>query len=833
MGPGSIVGDLPIETIATSTEDTGTDTDEWEIISSCGFSVTVEDPGKYFTQLLTSISKEAVPAEAGGDSITAELKIQIWDTINDVLFEDGPVVSRSLTENSERYFSAATFETTNPLPAGTYAIRGMMRRADADADSLIVSHGATMSAWPLVGAAGAPGAAGSDGADGADGIGLPPGGAVGQIPVKVSLVDGDIEWQNPTGGSGAGLTGIQDLFALGAVGNDSTNNTAVFTAMAAAGGTYTLPPGIYRTDRFTTNRNLTIIGIPDPVTGALPEIKCRTAITGMQGFILVNGPRRFEMRNVRLTGGGFSATAVYAALYCEGARYVTLDNVDIENWASVTTSAAPFSGVYIRNLGSQVEFKARQVRFFNLYNAGPQACYGFFFHTYSSTGYLVGYDSTYDVEGCRFKNIYSLANGVGGSDDAGVARGIESRGGGNYHIKGCYFNDIHSCDVTKTPTPEDADHMSFDGTESNFTFVLAEAIIFDGIAKRGLKFQHANPDSVCVLDGFTATGGWGTTPNRAGWSVISAYGGHVTARNGRVMGPGKMATFCEAGNSYFRSLVVENVTMDAGRCKVGETYLMSPGVSASSFGFILVIGGNHSPTATINVKNCRAFTGGYSFMARRGLTLNVVDSYIVNDNYEHTNSCILQLSGDSTETAPPSKISFVNSYIAAYQHMFRDVQPGSRTRLRLLGCTFKNLWAQRITSLTSTWVDPVRTATCVTEAPHLLNTGNTVRIFGADQSAYNVTATVTVINSTTFTYPVTGSSSTPVTPATFAWEGTARKNNANYVVSQALSKAYEIMGAYDCTSFDFDRFGFLTSEPFNKDSANVIQIRANAGAVVW
>lgn len=67
-------------------------------------------------------------------------------------------------------------------------------------------------------------------------------------------------------------------------------------------------------------------------------------------------------------------------------------------------------------------------------------------------------------------------------------------------------------------------------------------------------------------------------------------------------------------------------------------------------------------------------------------------------------------------------------------------------------------YSTRVTSLTRTGT----TATAVVPG-HGLTTGNTIKILGAIQTAYNVTATATVVDANTFTYTVAGS---PVTPAT-------------------------------------------------------------------
>lgn len=55
------------------------------------------------------------------------------------------------------------------------------------------------------------------------------------------------------------------------------------------------------------------------------------------------------------------------------------------------------------------------------------------------------------------------------------------------------------------------------------------------------------------------------------------------------------------------------------------------------------------------------------------------------------------------------------------------------------------------------------TATVTTSSAHGLATGELVTIYGAAQTAYNITATVTVTSSTTFTYTVTGAPTTPAT----------------------------------------------------------------------
>jgi hypothetical protein len=65
------------------------------------------------------------------------------------------------------------------------------------------------------------------------------------------------------------------------------------------------------------------------------------------------------------------------------------------------------------------------------------------------------------------------------------------------------------------------------------------------------------------------------------------------------------------------------------------------------------------------------------------------------------------------------------------------------------------------------------TATATTAAPHGYSTGNTVRIAGADQTEYNGPFTITVTGTTTFTYTVGGTPTTPATGTMTAGKGVA------------------------------------------------------------
>ena len=64
-----------------------------------------------------------------------------------------------------------------------------------------------------------------------------------------------------------------------------------------------------------------------------------------------------------------------------------------------------------------------------------------------------------------------------------------------------------------------------------------------------------------------------------------------------------------------------------------------------------------------------------------------------------------------------------------------------------------------VTSLTRSGT----TATAITSTPHMLATGMSTTVSGAVQTAYNITASVTVIGPNTFTYQVAGAPATPAT----------------------------------------------------------------------
>lgn len=82
----------------------------------------------------------------------------------------------------------------------------------------------------------------------------------------------------------------------------------------------------------------------------------------------------------------------------------------------------------------------------------------------------------------------------------------------------------------------------------------------------------------------------------------------------------------------------------------------------------------------------------------------------------------------------------------------------------VLDACLVNGWTASVVSINRSGT----TATVVTSGAHGLNTGNSTTIAGANETDYNITAQVTVLSSTSFTYEVANSPATPAT-GTITW----------------------------------------------------------------
>jgi hypothetical protein len=86
-------------------------------------------------------------------------------------------------------------------------------------------------------------------------------------------------------------------------------------------------------------------------------------------------------------------------------------------------------------------------------------------------------------------------------------------------------------------------------------------------------------------------------------------------------------------------------------------------------------------------------------------------------------------------------------------------------------------------------------ATAVTGAPHGFSTGDRIRIRGANETGYNLEAIVTVVNATTFTYPVAVGTATPATGTVIA-TSPATGASRNYAAGPVASHVFEAPGTY-------------------------------------
>ena len=116
-----------------------------------------------------------------------------------------------------------------------------------------------------------------------------------------------------------------------------------------------------------------------------------------------------------------------------------------------------------------------------------------------------------------------------------------------------------------------------------------------------------------------------------------------------------------------------------------------------------------------------------------------------------------------------------------------------------------------ISSLTRTGT----TATAVTTSEHLLATGMTVTISGADQTDYNGSVEIVVVDATTFTYTVSGSPTTPATgtilvasdSAYVAVTSTGFGQSNNQVSGTQLTLSSVVSGVSNTAYVSFDEIG--------------------------
>lgn len=186
---------------------------------------------------------------------------------------------------------------------------------------------------------------------------LAPGiGTDGQVATLVDRGDGILEYQpaDPTGGSGGASLGIFNVKdpAYGALGDDSTDDTAAINAAIAAlntagAGVLYFPPGIYKTTAALT----TITAVTTVVGSGCADSHFRQAVTTIKlnstTAVLftvgsgAHGTKFSDLNLVNTAGGTPTAGAAIQVLGGDGARYerltvagfwINMDMQDGQEW---------------------------------------------------------------------------------------------------------------------------------------------------------------------------------------------------------------------------------------------------------------------------------------------------------------------------------------------------------------------------------------------------------------------------------------------------------------------------------------------------------------------
>ena len=117
------------------------------------------------------------------------------------------------------------------------------------------------------------------------------------------------------------------------------------------------------------------------------------------------------------------------------------------------------------------------------------------------------------------------------------------------------------------------------------------------------------------------------------------------------------------------------------------------------------------------------------------------------------------------------------------------------------------------------------TATFTTISTHSLETGDQVVVYGANQGAYNVTTTITVLHPSSFTYSVTSSPASPATNTTniFARGGKTTVPGVVYLNSRIYVQEIDgpIRNSDDGDATAWNALAFITPE---RESSNPVRI---------
>ena len=142
--------------------------------------------------------------------------------------------------NSDGWVDMGAIEGPQGLPGenGTSGTSGVNGADGANGTSGVNGADGANGTSGTSGVNGADGTSGTSGVNGADGIGIPTGGATGQVLVKSSEVDYEVEWADQTGGGGTGTNGTSGTSGVnGADGANGTNGVNGTSGVNGANGT--------------------------------------------------------------------------------------------------------------------------------------------------------------------------------------------------------------------------------------------------------------------------------------------------------------------------------------------------------------------------------------------------------------------------------------------------------------------------------------------------------------------------------------------------------------------------------------------------------------------
>lgn len=564
-------------------------------------------------------------------------------------------------------------------------------------------------------------------------------------------------------GGGALPTGMYDLNTLGAVGNGIQNNTTVFAAAFAAGGTYYLGPGVYLTDAMTTSKDITIIGVPSD-TGVFPTIKPRIAITHREGFFYCSGNMRLE--NLRFEGNSLTHQ-MYGIIYnydCERSQF---RNVQIANWTiansdpTVTNPPRRYYGIGV--IGNTQNY--RQAEFLNMTITNINLT--------TTNNFLGGIRvyGQYNPDGPATKETWEqrpltrISGGMiaylhGGVDvvaqtgesangETAGANAIDIGRNGSIIIENMVLGECYTTSAAGGRNIGATDIIYVGGDDAQITQTLIENCVIFSYDRRAIKVQNSAYDSTTIIRNVRVQphdGSRYTTDLDGSYGTFTLYGGTTLIENCVVAG-GKVVYALDYGNKGQDAdiqgpVTVNNLLVDVGlydpymysRQKTNN--VLSGPLEQNVILFQGAIGGAGT-TGRLNIMNSRV-VDWKGALARLGGNVTF-------------QSCALKNStlGLFQITQADTRLSVASCDLSTDTGVFYLTASNGKSYYSLTDCHVENRNEIAVSSITRVGTQ----ATCTTAVAHGRTTGDSVRIQGATPSPYNGTAfTITVTSPTTFTY---------------------------------------------------------------------------------